>query len=236
MIRSGATIRRRKSAGSACSSAGTSHVVGMNAQGALFADDAAVDPGRSLPDGFGYHPGVLSPAEERDFADRFAALPFAPFEFHGFHGKRRIVSFGWRYDYAGRTLRPSDPVPDFLLALRDRAASVSGLPADSLQQILVTEYEPGAGIGWHRDKPMFDQVVALSFLSPCRLRLRRRREGNGTAAWLRRSIEVAPRAAYVLRGEARREWEHSIPPVERLRYSATFRNFVAGEGVEPAHR
>ena len=102
------------------------------------------------------------------------ALPFKPFEFHGYLGKRRIVSFGWRYDYAGRALRASEPIPDFLEPLRQRAAAVAGLDVQHLQQALVTEYDTGVTIGWHRDKPMFEDVVALSFLSTCRLRLRRK--------------------------------------------------------------
>jgi alkylated DNA repair dioxygenase AlkB len=150
------------------------------------------------------------------------ALPFKPFEFHGYLGKRQIVSFGWRYDYAGRTLRQSEPMPAFLLPLRERAAAVAGLEAGRLQQALVTEYEAGVTIGWHRDKPMFEDVVALSFHSPCRLRLRRRR-GDG---WQRWAMEIAPRSLYRLSGPARHDWEHSIPPVEAKRYSVTFRTLV----------
>src|ERR1044072_5558053 len=165
----------------------------------------------------------ISSEEERSFPERFALLPFAPFEFHGFLGRRRVVSFGWRYDYAGRQIRSSAPLPDFLLSLRERAADVAGLAADSLQQALVTEYAPGAPIGWHRDKPEFQDVVAISFLAPCLLRFRRRL-GD---AWERRSLDVLPRSAYVLRGAARSEWEHSIPPLSALRYSVTFRNLRA---------
>ncbi|MEI9994573.1 MAG: alpha-ketoglutarate-dependent dioxygenase AlkB [Rhizomicrobium sp.] len=174
------------------------------------------------PDGLRYREAVLSPSEERAYAARFAALPFKPFEFHGYLGKRRIVSFGWRYDYAGHALRESVPIPDFLLPLRETAGAFAGLPAAGLQQALVTEYAAGAGIGWHRDKPMFDDVVALSFLADCTLRLRRRR-GPG---WERAALPVAPRSAYLLRGAARHVWEHSVPPVAALRYSVTFRNFA----------
>ncbi len=111
-------------------------------------------------------------------------------------------------------------MPEFLLPLRERAAEVAGLAPESLQQVLVTEYAPGAPIGWHRDKPVFQDVVAISFLAPCLLRFRRRlRDG-----WERRSLDVMPRSAYVLSGAARTEWEHSIPPVSALRYSVTFRN------------
>jgi alkylated DNA repair dioxygenase AlkB len=111
-------------------------------------------------------------------------------------------------------------LPEFLLPLRERAAEVGGLAPDSLQQVLVTEYAPGAPIGWHRDKPMFQDVVAISFLAPCLLRFRCRLHDG----WERRSLEVVPRSAYVLRGAARTEWEHSIPPLSALRYSVTFRN------------
>jgi alkylated DNA repair dioxygenase AlkB len=140
---------------------------------------------------------------------------------HGFFGNRRIVSYGWRYDYAGRALKESDPMPDFLLPLRDAAGRFAGLPAESFQQALVTEYAPGAGIGWHRDKPMFEDVVAFSLLAPCTLRLRHKDDGG----WIRRSQLVAPRSAYLLRGPARFAWEHSIPPLTALRYSITFRTF-----------
>lgn len=174
------------------------------------------------PAGFAYWPDAFTAAEEQAWLRAIEALPFKPFEFHGYFGKRRIVSFGWRYDYAGRRLRESEPMPPFLLPLRERAASVAGLAADSLQQALVTEYEAGVTIGWHRDKPMFEDVVALSFRSSCRLRLRRRR-GPG---WERWAAEIAPRSLYRLSGPARHDWEHSIPPVEAPRYSVTFRTFV----------
>jgi len=183
----------------------------------------APEPG--LPGGFDYREALISPDEERALVERFASLPFQPFEFHGYLGKRRIVSFGWRYDYGGRTLRESASIPSFLLPLREQAAAFAQIPAQRLQQILVTEYAPGAGIGWHRDKPMFEDVVAVSFLSPCVLRFRRRQ----AQGWERAALEIAARSAYLLRGPARREWEHSVPPVERLRYSVTFRNFGPGD-------
>jgi alkylated DNA repair dioxygenase AlkB len=189
-------------------------VANARRQADLFPDDQA------MPEGFVYREEVISAEEERSFAERFALLPFAPFEFHGFLGRRRVVSFGWRYDYAGRQIRSSAPLPEFLLPLRERAAEVAGLAADGLQQVLVTEYAAGAPIGWHRDKPEFQDVVAISFLAPCLLRFRRRLG----AGWERRSLDVMPRSAYVLRGAARSEWEHSIPPLSALRYSVTFRS------------
>jgi alkylated DNA repair dioxygenase AlkB len=177
----------------------------------------------ALPEGFAYRAEVVSETEEADCVRVFETLPFKPFEFRGYLGNRRIVSFGWQYDYAGRALRERQPLPSFLEPLRDKAARFAGVPAASLQQALVTEYAPGAGIGWHRDKPMFEDVIAFSFVSSCRLRLRRK-DGDG---WERAAVTIAPRAAYVLRGPARWEWYHSIPALESLRYSVTFRNFVS---------
>ena len=112
-------------------------------------------------------------------------------------------------------------MPEFLQGLKEIVAGFSFIPDAEFRQVLVTEYAPSAGIGWHRDKPMFDSVVAFSFLAPCLLRFRQR-QGD---SWQRRSIAIAPRSGYLLRGAARAEWEHSMPPLDRLRYSVTFRNF-----------
>jgi len=176
--------------------------------------------GAPLVPGFTYRPDLFSPAEEAAFVARFADLDFQPFDFHGYRGNRRIVSFGWRYDYGAQRLRQAAPMPDFLAPLVALAGEVSGLAPSAFVQALVTEYAPGAGIGWHRDKPMFDHVVALSFLAPCRLRFRCRAD----AGWSRRDITVAPRSGYMLDGPARAVWEHSIPPMDQLRYSVTFRD------------
>lgn len=178
----------------------------------------ALEP--SYPPGFKYQPDFLSTNEERELLDRFAALPFEPFQFQSYVGNRRVVSFGWQYDFVTRELRKATEMPPFLLPLRDRAARLADLRPDDLEHVLLTEYAAGAGIGWHRDKAEFGEVVGISLLSACRFRLRRKNE----AGWERVSIMAEPRSAYLLRGPARTEWEHSIPAVETLRYSITFRN------------
>ena len=188
-------------------------------QQSLFAAAAA-------PEELGYAPDLFPQAEEAYFVRAFEKLPLKPFEFFGYRGNRRVVSYGFRYDYGEQALRSADPMPDFVLALRQIASGFSRLPADCLRQALVTEYAPGAGIGWHRDRPMFKDVVALSFLAPCVLRLRCR-AGEG---WLRRSLPVAARSGYMLQGAAREIWEHSISPLSVLRYSVTFRSFRGQEG------
>ena len=132
-----------------------------------------------------------------------------------------MVSYGWHYDFTARSLRKADDVPPFLLDLRNAAASFAVLEPQSLQHVLVTEYAPGAGIGWHRDKAEFGDVVGVSLLAPCVFRFRRAVDAK---RWQRARRVLEPRSAYLLRGPSRVDWEHSIPPVQALRYSITFRN------------
>jgi alkylated DNA repair dioxygenase AlkB len=180
----------------------------------------------SLPEGLAYREEFISAGEERALAERIAALPFAPFEFHGFLGKRRTVSFGWKYDFNEHGLQPTEPIPDWLEPLRDRAAAFAGGAA--FDHSLVIEYAPGAGIGWHRDRPVFEKVVGVSLLAPCRLRFRRK----AGAKWERAALSAQPRSAYLLTGPARSEWEHSIPEMEALRYSVTFRSLRRGRSAQ----
>jgi DNA oxidative demethylase len=158
--------------------------------------------------------------EEQALLENFSALPFQPFAFHGWFGKRETVSFGWRYDFNDSRMHAAPPIPDFLLPLRERAAALAGVPPEALEQSLVIRYDVGAGIGWHRDRPVFDQVVGISLLSACLLRFRRREGGK----FRRFTLDAQPRSAYLLSGEIRHEWEHSIEPLQQRRFSVTFRS------------
>jgi alkylated DNA repair dioxygenase AlkB len=174
-----------------------------------------------LPDGFVYRPEVVSADEEQALIERIRELPLKEFEFHGYTGKRRVMSYGWKYDFSARAVQNVGDIPSWLLPLRHTAAEFAGITPEQLQQALVTEYDVGTPIGWHRDKAVFGEVIGISLLSSCRFRLRRKLGST----WERASLIVQPRSAYLLRGLSRTEWEHSIPPVEALRYSITFRNF-----------
>jgi alkylated DNA repair dioxygenase AlkB len=172
-----------------------------------------------LPEGLDYRPAFITAEEEAELAARLAELPFRAFEFHGFTGNRRTVSFGWHYAFDGSGLKPAEPMPEWMLPLKARAAAMAGLEPDAFAHALVTEYAPGAGIGWHRDRTVFGDVVGVSLLAPAKLRFRRK---AGTK-WERATVLAEPRSAYLLRGPAREEWEHSIPAMESLRYSITLR-------------
>ena len=169
--------------------------------------------------GLKYAESVISIAEERSLLERLGGLELAPFRFHGWLGNRRTQSFGWRYDFDDASFTPAEPLPDWLLPLRTRAASFAGLGPDQFVHVLLARYDPGAGIGWHRDRSVFDQVVGISLGSPATLRFRRRK----ASGFQRASLQLEPRSAYLLTGEVRHEWEHSIAPGEQLRFSITFR-------------
>jgi alkylated DNA repair dioxygenase AlkB len=172
------------------------------------------------PVGFLYDENILSTDEESELVRRIADLPLKEFEFHGYTGKRRVVSFGWHYDFGAFSLNRTDEMPEFLLPVRACAASFAGLKPDAFPHVLITEYSPGTPIGWHRDKAVFGEVVGISLVSECRFRFRRKTAGG----WERYTLPLMPRSAYLLSGPARTEWEHSIPAVEALRYSITFRS------------
>lgn len=178
----------------------------------------------TLPGGLRYQPDAISTDEEAALAARLADLPFEAFDFHGFKGHRRVVYFGWSYDFSRGVVKEAEPIPDFLLPFRERAAAFAGLSPDDLKQLLINQYPPGAGIGWHRDRPQFDKVIGLSLLSPCVMRLRLRLRLKDGDRWRRAALPIAPRSLYLFDGPARTDWQHSIVPGDTLRYSVTFRS------------
>jgi alkylated DNA repair dioxygenase AlkB len=175
-----------------------------------------------LPNGFRYQNDMIAAEEEEALARDLGALRFMPFDFQGYQARRQVVGFGWRYDYDRRAMVEAPPIPAFLEPLREKISKAFDRPAGAFRQILINEYRAGAGIGWHRDKPQFAEVVGVSLLAPCTFRLRRK----SGEKWRRVSLTLEPRSAYLLSGPSRTIWEHSIPPVDRRRYSITFRTLA----------
>ena len=172
------------------------------------------------PDGLAYRPDLLDAAEERDLLAALEDLPLHEVRMHGQVARRTVRHFGFDYGYESWRLTPTDPLPEWLRELRARCAAFARLASDDLAQTLVTRYPPGATIGWHRDAPMFGPVVVgVSLRSACVMRFQRR-VGDERRVY---EQELAPRSAYVLSGDARAAWQHSIPPVPDLRWSITYR-------------
>lgn len=163
---------------------------------------------------------IVTPDEEQALIAAIDAAGLAPFRFHGWEGRRLTASYGWRYDFDDSSFRPGEPIPDWLLPLREDAARYAGLRPDELAQALVIRYDPGAGIGWHRDRPVFAHVLGISLGAPVTMRFRRR----VSSRFERAAVLLAPRAIYHFTGEARHGWEHSIAPVTQSRWSVTFRS------------
>jgi alkylated DNA repair protein (DNA oxidative demethylase) len=172
-----------------------------------------------LIDGLSYREDLIGEAEEQALIEHLTATDLSPFRFHGWLGNRKTTSFGWRYDFDDASFAPTAPIPDWLHGLRQKAAAFAGLQPGDFVHVLLARYDPDAGIGWHRDRDVFDQVVGVSLASAATLRFRRRKPGGFDRA----KLELVPRSAYLLSGEARSQWEHSIAPGERLRFSITFR-------------
>lgn len=179
--------------------------------------DAPVIPGLR------YEAELVGKEDELRLLQHLDEIDLTPFRFHGWLGNRKTQSFGWRYDFEDASFSPAVPIPHWLHPLRQQAATFAGIPADAFVHVLLARYDPGAGIGWHRDRDVFEEVVGISLNTPTKLRFRQRSNGG----FRRASIEVEPRSAYLLSGEARWDWEHRITPGDELRFSITFRSLSA---------
>ena len=177
----------------------------------------------AAPEGFRYRADFIRADEEVELSARLAELPFEPFQFRGYEGRRQVISFGMRYDFSGQGLVQADPIPNWLTPVRERAEAFAGVAAGAFVHVLINEYRQGAPIGWHRDRPAFEKVVGISLGAETIMRFRRR-VGEG---FERINVPLAPRSAYLLDGAARAVWEHSLPEAKAQRYSLTFRNLRA---------
>jgi alkylated DNA repair protein (DNA oxidative demethylase) len=162
----------------------------------------------------------VTPDEEQMLIASIDATELSPFRFHGWLGKRLTASYGWRYDFDDASFARAEAIPDWLLPLRAKAAGIACLEPGELVQALLIRYDPGAGIGWHRDRPVFEHVLGTSLGAPAVMRFRKRKPGGFDRA----SALLAPRSIYHLTGEARHKWEHSIAAIEMTRWSITFRS------------
>jgi alkylated DNA repair dioxygenase AlkB len=181
--------------------------------------------GADLPQGFRYQDDFITPAEEASLAGHIANVEFSAFEMRGVAARRRVAFFGSAYDSRNT---PTAELPGFLFPLRARLAEWVQVKPEDFATALINEYPPGAPIGWHRDAPQYGIVTGLSLLTPCRMKLRpyvspSAHTKDSRSRKTTHELELFPRSAYLMSGQARSDYEHSIPAVEALRYSITFR-------------
>ena len=186
----------------------------------------------AVPPDFEYRADFITEGEEAALLRELERLEFAKVEMRGVVARRRTAHFGWSYAYDARTTEPGAPMPPFVFPFRARAAEWIGVQPDDMAEALITEYPEGAAIGWHRDAPMFDVIVGISLATSCRMKFRPYvsprdlGDRNGEPRRTTHEQELAPRSAYVMKGVVRRDYEHSIPPVQQKRYSVTFRTLT----------
>jgi alkylated DNA repair dioxygenase AlkB len=189
-------------------------------------EDLFAESARPLLGGFEYRPEFIDAAEEAALLETIRTLPFHEARYKEYEAKRRIVSYGGSYDFDRNELLPAEPAPQFLFPLRERIAAWADQPAEEFAHVLIAEYSEGTQLGWHRDVPSFELVAGVSLLGRCRMRFRPYptvKAAPGKAKPRSYALQVEPRSAYIMRGESRWDWQHSIPPTPELRYSITFR-------------
>jgi DNA oxidative demethylase len=178
--------------------------------------------GEARLSGLSQREGIVTSEEERALIAAIDATDLSPFRFHSWFGKRLTATYGWSYDFDDASLTPADPIPDWLLPVRAKAAAFAQLRSDELVQALLIRYDPGAGIGWHRDRPVYEHILGISLGASAVMRFRKRQPGG----FDRSSASLPPRSIYHLTGAARHQWEHSISPMAQTRWSITFRSLA----------
>lgn len=179
------------------------------------------------PDGFEYYPDFLNEEEEQRLINTVQGLELYPLIFQGFEAKRKVRSYGYDYHFNTRSISPGLDIPPGLIFLQEKVAAWAGLYAEDLAEVLVTEYPQGSVINWHRDAPPFDVIAGVSLLSDCRFKLRpfdKEKQGKKSVV----TLPVSRRSLYIIRGDARTNWEHCTAPVSTTRYSITFRTLING--------
>ena len=179
-----------------------------------------------LPAGLNYEPGFLSVQQEEELLEAIGSQPLQEAQYRDWKARRRIVSYGGRYDFTHRELGEAPPIPEFLYPLREQIARWAGVMPAHIHHAVIAEYRPGTQLGWHRDVPDFERVMGVSLGGRARMRLRPYPPKRGARAAV--TLDLEPRSAYSFSGPARWQWQHAISPTKELRYSITFRTLRSG--------
>jgi alkylated DNA repair dioxygenase AlkB len=175
-----------------------------------------------FPEGFTYYPEFISREEEGELLAIIKRTELHNMIFQGYTANRKVASFGFDYSFDKRQLTKGKEIPLDFNFIVNKVAGYLEIPSVSFAELLITEYDPGTVINWHRDAPPFGFIAGISLLSDCTFRLRpQEKVKQGRSSII--SFQVQRRSLYVLDGPSRSDWQHSISPVRQTRYSVTFR-------------
>jgi len=175
-----------------------------------------------LPEGFHYFPDFITEEEESNLVELIQKYPLKNMLFQGFEAKRKVISFGYDYHFDNRSLTKGVPIPEEFKPVILKAAAQLQIPAEKFEKVLLTEYGEGHVINWHRDAPVFEKIAGISLLSDCTFKLRPYDKSKQMRSSVK-SFIAERRSLYLMEGEAKENWEHSIAPVKSIRYSITIR-------------
>ena len=176
----------------------------------------------AFPQGFAYLPDFIDNKQEEDLLHAISKEELHQLQFRGYEAKRKVASFGYDWSFEKRTLSKGRDIPGAFRLLVEKVAAHLSISERSIAELLITEYPAGSMINWHRDAPPFDIIAGVSLCSDCVFRLRPCCDGRQKKSSVV-SFPVQRRSLYIIRGSARKEWEHSIAPAKQVRYSITLR-------------
>ena len=176
----------------------------------------------TFPPGFIYEENFLTHEEEKKLLELISTIELHNMIFQGFEAKRKTASFGYDYNFDKRTISKGKPIPAVFMPLIEKVGHKFSINTQEFSELLLTEYPIGSVINWHRDAPPFDTIVGISLNADCTFRLRPHEKARQSRSSLI-SFPVHQRSLYVIKEEARTDWQHSIAPVKKTRFSITLR-------------
>lgn len=176
----------------------------------------------AFPEGFSYFPEFINQEEEKTLLEEISKVDLHTFIFRGYEAKRKVASFGYDYNFEDGQLKKGKAIPEGFTAVMNKVAAQAAIDPMKIAELLIIQYPPGAVINWHKDAPPFDLIAGISLLEDCTFRLHPT-DKNLQVKKNVISFSVDRRSLYLMKGIARTDWQHSITPLKRERYSITFR-------------
>ncbi len=205
----------------------------------------------NTPKGLFYYNGYVPIDIEQDICEWFSSpniqsslFPVANARGKSSRNARKVLHYGWRYNYTSGTREKAPSFPPVLNALRNILKiwedGPKGFDLLNLDQCIVNRYLPGQGIGAHIDSSSYGDVIACFTFGGGR-------EMEFTRGTEKYRLYTTKNSLYVMSGEARGEWKHQMRPrksdtvggtrVSRIEcFSVTFRSGNVVSDIQKCHR